>query len=276
MMKLKYYIGELAEYFGVSTDTLRLYDRVGILPPHKDANGYRVYSREDMIFLSYVLRLRQFDLPLAEIAQLVKEGSLARADQALEAREAHFVEQIDYLENLLEVIRDYRAMFRVTMDNLGVFSVCESPRIILREMTDSFINTASAFDRLDTRLVRRFSSLVEGMRMLLPSPTFAELLYDPVQRKGCQRFAVCIVDRNNAVEIPEASRDLFTVIPPQKTVFTVAKCHEGLDYDHFITLHEYLVASKFTVTGDVLIVFVSVRNGENQSEDYYQVWVPVA
>ena len=53
-MKRKYHIGELAAYYGVSSDTLRLYDKKGILSPKKDVNGYRVYSREDMIFLDYV------------------------------------------------------------------------------------------------------------------------------------------------------------------------------------------------------------------------------
>ena len=37
-----YYIGELAEYFGVSRDTLRLYDKVGILSPKKDEKNHNI------------------------------------------------------------------------------------------------------------------------------------------------------------------------------------------------------------------------------------------
>ena len=273
-LKTQYYIGELAEYFGVSTDTLRLYDRAGILSPKKEKNGYRAYSREDMIFLSYVLRLRQFSIPLQEIKHLVNEGSLENAEQMLESREAVLTREIERLRELREVCEDYRAMFRATRENLGRFSVCQSPRIILREVSGSLIDAASAFDRLDTHLVRRFTSLIDGSGLY--SPIYAEILYDPMQRKSAQRFAVCIVDRENTVDIPADSRTLFTDMPPQKAVFSAAKCRVDEDYDHFVKLHQYITTGKFTVTGDMVVVFVSLRNGKNQSEDYYLIWVPVA
>ena len=58
--KSKYLVGELAEYFGVSNDTLRLYDKKGICSPQKnEMNHYRTYSREDFILLEFVMRLKQ-------------------------------------------------------------------------------------------------------------------------------------------------------------------------------------------------------------------------
>ena len=52
--KSEYLVGELAEYFGVSNDTLRLYDKKGICSPQKnETNHYRTYSREDFILLEF-------------------------------------------------------------------------------------------------------------------------------------------------------------------------------------------------------------------------------
>jgi DNA-binding transcriptional MerR regulator len=64
-------IGELAQELGVSTDTLRFYERAGWLPrPQRAENGYRSYRPEDVEHLRLLLNLRRIDLPLEEAAQL--------------------------------------------------------------------------------------------------------------------------------------------------------------------------------------------------------------
>lgn len=64
-------IGELARELGVSTDTLRFYEREGWLPrPERADNGYRSYHAADVEHLRLLLNLRRIDLPLDEAAQL--------------------------------------------------------------------------------------------------------------------------------------------------------------------------------------------------------------
>ena len=83
-----YYIGELAEYFGVSRDTLRLYDKVGILSPKKDEkNQYRTYSREDFICLDYVMRLRKINMSLEDINMMINDCTIERAEAVMQVQE---------------------------------------------------------------------------------------------------------------------------------------------------------------------------------------------
>ncbi len=63
----EYSIGEIAKHFNVSTDTLRLYDKKGIVCPERKKNGYRYYSRNKMIALAYVMFLRKAELSLEQI-----------------------------------------------------------------------------------------------------------------------------------------------------------------------------------------------------------------
>ena len=64
-------IGELAQQLGVSTDTLRFYERAGWLPaPERAQNGYRSYRAADVDHLRLLLDLRRIDLPLDEAARL--------------------------------------------------------------------------------------------------------------------------------------------------------------------------------------------------------------
>lgn len=64
-------IGELAQELGVSADTLRFYERSGLLPrPSRGENGYRDYGPVDIERLRLIIDLRRLDLPIADAARV--------------------------------------------------------------------------------------------------------------------------------------------------------------------------------------------------------------
>jgi DNA-binding transcriptional MerR regulator len=78
-------IGELSRLSGLSAYTLRFYEAEGILKPAgRAANGHRRYHREDMLWLEFVLRLKQTGMPLAEIKQYA--ALRAQGEKTLQSR----------------------------------------------------------------------------------------------------------------------------------------------------------------------------------------------
>ena len=64
-------IGELARQVGVSTDTVRFYERSGWLPrPARRDNDYREYGEPDVEHLRLLIDLRRLDLPLEDAARI--------------------------------------------------------------------------------------------------------------------------------------------------------------------------------------------------------------
>jgi DNA-binding transcriptional MerR regulator len=80
-------IGELAREVGVSTDTVRFYERSGWLPPAaRGDNAYREYSQPDVEHLRLIIDLRRLDVPLedaARIASWCHSGHCADATEQL-------------------------------------------------------------------------------------------------------------------------------------------------------------------------------------------------
>jgi DNA-binding transcriptional MerR regulator len=65
--------GELARLAGVSTDTLRHYERKGVLPrPHRLNNGYRKYPPDSLDRVRLIRRALAVGFTLDELAQFVK------------------------------------------------------------------------------------------------------------------------------------------------------------------------------------------------------------
>ena len=64
-------IGQLAQSVGVDTQTIRFYERQGLLPPPgRQENGYRVYTEKHVERLAFIRRCRILGLSLAEIHEL--------------------------------------------------------------------------------------------------------------------------------------------------------------------------------------------------------------
>lgn len=66
-------IGAIGRALGLTADTLRYYERVGLLPRvHRDASGMRRYGESDISRLRFVRRAQKMGFSLTEIAQLLR------------------------------------------------------------------------------------------------------------------------------------------------------------------------------------------------------------
>ena len=91
-------IGKLAAEAGVSVETVRFYQRRGLLVlPERRGSGFREYTPADQWRLAFIRRARQLGFTLTEIGDLVgpaEARSTAGIAQAAEAKLAAIAEQI--------------------------------------------------------------------------------------------------------------------------------------------------------------------------------------
>jgi DNA-binding transcriptional MerR regulator len=104
--------GELAKAAGVSTDTLRHYERTGVLPrPRRGTNGYRQYPPEALERVLLVRRALSVGFTLDELARLLsvrdRGAAPCREVRALAATKLAEVE--DRLAQLVELRGELRA-----------------------------------------------------------------------------------------------------------------------------------------------------------------------
>ena len=69
----RYTVGQLAKLAGVSARALRHYEDMGLLAPHRDGAGYRLYGPADAKRLANILSMRACGLPLTTIRRLLDD-----------------------------------------------------------------------------------------------------------------------------------------------------------------------------------------------------------
>ncbi len=69
----QYRIGAIAAKLGLTADTLRYYEKIGLLPRiARQDSGVRLYNDQDLSRLRFIQRAQKMDFTLAEIAELLK------------------------------------------------------------------------------------------------------------------------------------------------------------------------------------------------------------
>ena len=103
-------IAEVSRKFGISADTLRYYERIGLLPHvHRNESGVRDYDEQDLARVKFVKCMRGANVSieaLIEYMQLFEEG-----DSTLAARKAILEEQRD-------AVRERMAEMQAGLDRL--------------------------------------------------------------------------------------------------------------------------------------------------------------
>ncbi len=99
-------IGELATCTGCQVETIRYYEREGLLPaPQRSEGNYRVYDATHVERLTFIRNCRGLDMTLEEIRQLLgfrdqPIGSCASVNELIEAHLGHVRERIASLQML--------------------------------------------------------------------------------------------------------------------------------------------------------------------------------
>lgn len=102
--------GQVAVAVGINIETLRYYERRGIIPaPDRSPGGHRVYDEDTVTILRVIKAAQRLGFSLDEVAELLETGRHrhgARPGTGLQARaEAKLVEINEKIADL-EVIRD--------------------------------------------------------------------------------------------------------------------------------------------------------------------------
>ena len=111
-------IKEASQVTGVSADTLRYYERIGLIPAvPRNESGIRNYDETSIGWINFIKCMRGAGLPieaLIEYVALCKEGDKTEA-----SRKAILIEQRDILQQRIESLQKTLVKLNYKIDNYG-------------------------------------------------------------------------------------------------------------------------------------------------------------
>lgn len=135
-------IGELAKQAGVGVETVRYYERRGLLAePDRRASGYRQYESEAVAILRFIRRAKELGFTLKEIQSLLelrRSSSATRADVRRNAQ----AKLVDIETKIRDLERMRRALADLTKTCHGDGAAAECPILLALNGTPEIERTS--------------------------------------------------------------------------------------------------------------------------------------
>lgn len=239
-MKINYKIGQLAEIFAISTDTLRYYEKEGLLLPERDANSYRIYSIFDIWKLNLIQTMKSLGISLKEIKYFLENRTVAN-EKALLIKELSYIdEQISSLTyqksqliNRLEILDEAMA----TKD-FGEILVKKFPRRKIIYTEYKFTNDPQvdlAYTTLIQNSKKKINFLNRDFGMVLPMEKIKARKFNEYSK------AFLIIDKNDKDYDDIIPQGLYAVTRFKGAYSKIGKSYKNLQA--FLRNHSYKTPS---------------------------------
>lgn len=169
-MKIYFSVGETAKAVHTTIETLRHYDRIGLVKPSKkdDITNYRYYTQQDIVRINTVHALQQMDLPLQKIKEVLDYNDLEKIIAFLSEAEKKVDEKMALLEYSKAKIQlakfDYENKLRTYFQTDSITITYFQERVIMLSETletptlDNLWNYLSHFyDKIEPQRKEQFA-----------------------------------------------------------------------------------------------------------------------
>jgi DNA-binding transcriptional MerR regulator len=97
-------IAEVSQQFAISSDTLRYYERIGLIAPvNRNGSGIRDYNERDVKRVEFIKCMRSAGLPIEVLIEYV--GLVQQGDTTIEARKEILQEQRELIQARMDTMQ---------------------------------------------------------------------------------------------------------------------------------------------------------------------------
>lgn len=272
IMIKKYRIGEIAKIKNIDTQTLRYYDKLGILSPDivDEKNGYRYYTAEQFIEVDRIKFYKVLGLSLEEIKKFKDIHDVDEALRTLKLQKKQFENKIKKMQAItknIEHIIDTIEEISKTIENKIEIKNCDSIYGIIGDCQTS--NDWYEFEAKLLELTNRYPNYSEvGHNHGL------SIIYN-------EKYLYCT--KNIYVEKIAIPIDQQFINDSNVQEYSLGRCivayHKGSHHkyeDTFLRIIEYIDRNQLQIRGDIIITsIISSFIVNNENEHLREIKIPI-
>lgn len=262
-MSTYFSIGEISKMFSISTQTLRLYDKLELLNPayiNKDT-GYRYYSIDQFVKLECIKRCKTMGLSLDEIKELIGNDTSIDAMLELTRKQKIVVrkkiKELELMENQLDDFED-KIKESISIGFNKFRFIKNQERTLLK-----YNYTSITQEELEVNL-RKVLLEVEKKYGRIDSQVVFTISYDDILKNNKVVFKNILIDLYNSENI---TSDNIVRIPSGKylTIYFEDSCIDNRKY--YNSMINYIEKNNIEVVGDFIETVIIPRVNKEGKEN---------
>lgn len=126
MLNNYFKINEIAKLYNISTDTLRYYEKLGLISPERLDNDYRCYSVTELWKINIITDLRKLHVPIKDIQDYFENRNI-------ETTKELFSKQIDLIDLQLQNLKKMKLSMSKSLKTINEYNTTPETTIFLKE-----------------------------------------------------------------------------------------------------------------------------------------------
>lgn len=268
-MKRKYYkTGELSKIYNLGRDSLKYYEKLGLLNPGRDTNSYRMYTIKDICNLNLIKELRSLDFSMQKIKEYLENRNVDTTREML-------LEEVRFIDEKLEELSSHKESLHKRLSSINnTVEHTNFNRIELLYMPKRKVLTVNSnvtFDENVDYLIQRLNEKFDDKFYVLGNSNFGAVFDTKSVTKGVfnnYKYTFCLLDddaKNYDFIIDEGYYVTYTYKGNYKQIRKILPM-----------LFKFIEFNNYTILGDPLEIY-KIDIYETSIEDEYvtQVQIPV-
>lgn len=258
-MKDYYKISEISKLYGIGPDSLRYYERLGILKPKRDKNQYRLYSLKDIYKLNLIRDLRSLNFSMTQIKEYLDHQTVDNTLHIL-------YEEREFLKLQLQELKEKEAVINERINSLKYAQSLEPGRITIK--------------RLPRRLcVQETAHITQDEEMDLLIQKLLGKHEQKIHNFGDQTIGAFLSKKDLLLGIPNVYQSVFFILDNESREYDcelpagdyLSYYYRG-SYEHnadcLKKMMDYISAHHFTAVSDPFELF-EIDNRDTMIEDEF-------
>lgn len=268
-MKRKYYkTGELSKIYKLGRDSIKYYEKLGLLNPTRDTNSYRMYTIKDICNLNLIRELRTLDFSMQRIKEYIENRNINTTRKML-------LEEIELIEKKVEDLNSHKESLKKRLYSIDkciehtTFNRIEL--LYMNKRKALKVDSNESFAENNDYLIQKLRDKFEDKFYVLGNSNFGAVFDSKSISNRIYNYykhTFCLLD-------DDASDYNFVLDEGYYVTYT----YKG-DYNQyekvFDMLYKFIDINKYTILGDPIEIY-KIDVYETALEDEYvtQVQIPV-
>ncbi|MFZ7120899.1 MAG: MerR family transcriptional regulator [Eubacteriaceae bacterium] len=265
---MKYKTGDVKKILGISVETLRYFENIGLIEPERNSiNNYRYYEALDLnkIVAYKFYRAMEFsmDKSLDIINNMSNEDLIINTDNKMDT----IKEKIEYYKNLYLRMEELKISFERVEHMMGVYRIEYSPEIIYyyNQINDEFET-----DEFQMETTKLWLDELPFVNLAVRMPVNEK----PIGSKVNYGYSVKKVYESVFNRLKKSA---IMTYASKKSIYTICKTinNQMLSNEHLIPVLNYINDNNVAINGDVIGWILNEEQNNKGKIRYFELWIPI-
>lgn len=262
-MKQYFKIGEISKLYHIGVDSLRYYEKLGIITPERAESGYRLYRLHDIWRLNVIRDLRELDFSMDDIQRYLKNHSVDSTLVLLEAELSAIHSKLSYLQQLQDNVEQrLQTLQSARHKNTGIVELIDCPVRHLFSIPGGY----KTEEEMDVQIKQLLNIDPEHFYVIGNNQIGSVISLVDAQHSLFRKYSsVFLIDKKGDQVLNSGT---------YLTLSYAGSCEQNAIY--IPRLLDYAKAHRFKPTGDILeLLWVDIHTSDNMKEHITELQMQV-